>query len=59
MTTLEKRLRDQYNECLALRIYISWLDFLRTVYDSASEKKQYNKCADIQNLICDEINGTF
>jgi len=55
MKKLEKELLKRYNEVLSSKIYVSWRTFLECAYETASEKKQYHKCAMIQDLIIHDI----
>lgn len=57
MNKLEKTLNAKYNELLKLKIYVSWRQFLETSYEIASEKKDYNRCHEIQLLISEDINS--
>lgn len=50
-------LLKRWNECLSLGLYISFMTVLRTAYDTASERNQYERAAIIQDLIIDDINS--
>lgn len=43
------------DELIKAKIYASYRSVLETMYETASNKKQYTKCDIIQSLITDEI----
>lgn len=57
MKKLEQIMIKGWNECLSSKLYISYLDFLKIKYSTASEKKNYELCGKINELIYNEINN--
>jgi len=51
---VEKELFNKYNSHPILG---SWLLFLKSCYEVASERKQYQRCSIIQDLIIEDINS--
>lgn len=54
---IEKRALKLFNECCSLGLNSSYLSILETMYDTASEEKNYVKCSIINELIKEEINS--
>lgn len=54
---LEKRANQLFNDLVKLGIYTSYQSILETMYETASEKKNYTEAHYINELIAEEING--
>jgi len=57
LAQVEKQALRQFNECCSLGLNLSFLTVLETMYETASEKKQYVKCDHITTLIAEDINS--
>ena len=47
----------KWNEMLSLKVYVSFKSVLETMHETASNKKNYERCYIIQGLIIDEISS--
>lgn len=54
---IEQRAMQLYNQCASLGLGSSYRSILESMYEVASEKKQYSKCSIIQELIFEDINS--
>jgi hypothetical protein len=54
---LEKRANQLFNELVKSGIYTSYKSILETMYETASEKKNYKEAHYINELIAEEINS--
>jgi len=54
---IEKRALSLFNECCKLGLNCSYRSVLNSMYETASQKKQYIKCSIIQDLIIQDINS--
>jgi hypothetical protein len=52
---IENKALTLFNECCKLRLNTSYMSVLNSMYESASKKNQYVKCAIIQELISEDI----
>lgn len=52
---VEKEAQKLFTECCKLGLNSSYQSVLETMYEIASEKKQYLKCSTIAELITEDI----
>lgn len=45
-----------FNDCIKSKIYVSYLSVLKTMYETATKQKKYEKAHIINELISEEIN---
>jgi hypothetical protein len=54
---LEKKANQLFNDLVKLGVYTSYKSILETMYQTATEKKNYTEAHYINELIADEINS--
>lgn len=57
LETVRKQADNLYNECCKLGLNSSYTSVLNSMYETASEKKQYLKADLITTLIQEDINS--
>ncbi len=54
---IELKAKELLNDLIKLGIYTSYKSVLETMYETATEQKNYTKAHYINELISEEING--
>lgn len=55
--TVRQQAEKLFNELVKNKIHTSYRNVLNSMYESASQKKQYLKCSLIQDLIIEDIHS--
>lgn len=55
--TIRKEANNLFNECCKLGLNSSYRSVLDSMYETASERKNYLKCSLITDLINEDINS--
>ena len=55
--TIRKEANNLFNECCKLGLNSSYRSVLDSMYETASERKNYVKCSLVNDLIIEEINN--